>query len=78
MKKQLFLLPIIISLSSLSCGTKRAIPNNVAFELDDINFSSRHSDLQNTLLNQEDPSTYIKIIFLISYKMMEKNLSLMF
>lgn len=60
MKKQLFLLPIIISLSALSCGTKRAIPNTVTFELDDINFSSRHSDLQNTLLNQEDPSTYIK------------------
>ena len=60
MKKQLFLLPIIISLSAMSCGTKRAIPNTVTFELDDINFSSRHSDLQNTLLNQEDPSTYIK------------------
>ena len=60
MKKQLYLLPLLISLTTLSCGTKRAIPNTVTFELSDISVTNRHSDLQKTLLEQSKPSDYIR------------------
>ena len=60
MKKHLFLIPLLISLSALSCGTKRAIPNTATLEINDVEITNRHTDLQKTLLSQDEPSSYIK------------------
>ena len=58
MKKLLIIYPILLSLSLLSCGRK--LPNEVNYEVSDHEINERHTDLQSTLLEQGNPSNYIR------------------
>lgn len=58
MKKLLIIYPILLSLSLLSCGRK--LPNEVNYEVSDHEINERHTDLQSILLEQDNPSNYIR------------------